>query len=487
MTISHITDKLILSSSPPQWNFSPESSLPSTVDPSKDLLRSFFLSLSPPISSKRTRDVIKYLQRLEDDNNLVGRYASRSIDDEEQALKDAVLGRLVAGIYAEALDTLLAEAITAEVEAEWWADLERSRLRVAYYLIQSTPLSMSPYLSVIDSSDFHSAVPLRISRLLEDVLRILHTHNQPISFSAFKPSSIRSLLQRDTRRPDSITARIFPHLRTHPSLVPPPLAPIFNFSYCSSPHSSSTPPFNIIVSACQSLLHSSSLIAWYLLHYINLPLQLTRQEIHSKRLELERIRDERAEALGELTSKHDNLSRTLRKDLGDRAEFLQAINQVLVGRHVDMAQFGLSMSLLDALVTTSSRVLPIHVSLHKEDIRAYSLLRPSRLIRMWPRLLVLPPLTLYAIQRITASQDTLLSLAKDTWEMLKGFWRGWLVEPLTDIAKTVRAGGEGSIIVQKGSIDADLQVFICHLHFFPLLTKPCSRWSVWHCHWPATS
>jgi nuclear-control-of-ATPase protein 2 len=192
-------------------------------------------------------------------------------------------------------------------------------------------------------------------------------------------------------------------------------------------------------------------------------------------LELERIRDERAEALGELSSKHDNLSRTLRNDLGDRAEFLQVINQVLVGRHVDMAQFGLSTSLLDALVTTSSRVLPIHVSLHKEDIRAYSLLRPSRLIRMWPRLLVLPPLTLYAIQRITASQDTLLSLVKDTWEMLKGFWRGWLVEPLTDIAKTVRAGGEGSIIVQKGSIDADLQVFICHLHFFPSPHKPCSR------------
>jgi hypothetical protein len=42
-----------------------------------------------------------------------------------------------------------------------------------------------------------------------------------------------------------------------------------------------------------------------------------------------------------------------------------------------------------------------------------------------------------------------------------GFWRGRLVEPLADIAKTVRAGGEG-IIVQKGSIDANLQVFIWH-------------------------
>jgi len=310
-------------------------------------------------------------------------------------------------------------------------------------------------------------LPHRISHLFKDVLRILHSHKQPISFSAFRPSSIRRLLQRDSGGPDSITARIFPHLRTHPSIVPPPLAPLWNFSYSSYPHPTS---FNIITSAYQSLLHTSSLIAQYLLHYITLPLQLTSQEIHSKRLGLERVRDERAEALGELTSKHDDLSRTLRMDLDKRATFLQAMNEVLVGQHVDMAQFGNSTSLLDTLATTSSRVLPIHVSLHKEDLRTHSLLRPNRLIRLWPRLLILPPLMLYAIQRINASQDTLLSLAKDTWETVKGFWRSWLVEPLTDMVRTVRTGGEDSIIVQKGSIEADLQVFIYHPPCFPFLS-----------------
>jgi hypothetical protein len=144
MSISHITDKLILSSSPSQWKISQasqESSLSSTVDPSKDVLRSLFLSLSPPFSPNRTRDAIKYLQ---EDGKLVGGYASRSTDDEEQALKDAVLGRLVAAIYAEALDTLLSEAINSEIEAQWWADLERSRLRVAYHLVQSASSSNSP-------------------------------------------------------------------------------------------------------------------------------------------------------------------------------------------------------------------------------------------------------------------------------------------------------------------------------------------------------
>lgn len=152
MSISHITDKLILSSSPSQWRTSqasPELSLSSTVDPSKDVLRSLFLSLSPPFSPNRTRDAIKYLQ---EDGQLVGEYAPRIMDDEEQALKDAVLGRLVAAIYAEALDTLLAEAIDSDIEAQWWADLERSRLRVAYHLVQSASSSNSP-LFVVPSCD----------------------------------------------------------------------------------------------------------------------------------------------------------------------------------------------------------------------------------------------------------------------------------------------------------------------------------------------
>lgn len=220
-----------------------------------------------------------------------------------------------------------------------------------------------------------------------------------------------------------------------------------------------TSPSSIITSALSALWHASSLTAQYFYHYATLPLRLTSQEIHAKRLDLERIRDERAEALGKLASKRDDLSRILRTDLNECTAILQFINQVVVEQHTDVIQFGPPTSLLDALAMTSSRILPMHIYLHQEALRTYSLLRPRRFVRIWPGLLVLPPLTLYVVQRISASQDTLLSLAKDAWETLKGFCRGWLVEPLADIAKTVRAGGEDSIIVQKGSIDADLQVF----------------------------
>ncbi|KAH9080349.1 NCA2-domain-containing protein [Lactarius deliciosus] len=363
MSISHITSKLI-------------SPVPS---PELDVL---FSSLSP-------RDTTKYLQEQERANKSTRAFA---VDGEEKARKDAVLGRLVAAVYTEALDILLAEAIEAEAEADWWADLGRSRLRVVHYLIQTLPLRITNYCT--------PTINLCLSR-----------HS--------RPSSIRSLLSRDTGRPGSIIARIFPHLHTHPRLVPPPLAPFGT--------------------------HSLSL------------LQLASHEIHAKRLELERIRNERAEALGELTSKRDDLSRVLRKDLNERTAFLQVISQVLIGQNVDTAQFGLDLSLLDALAATSSRVVPIHMSLHRENMRTYSLIRPSRFVRIWPRLLVLPPLILYAVQRISASQDTLFSLTSDAWETVKGFWRGWLVEPLTEIAKTVRTGGEGGIIVQEGSMGADLQ------------------------------
>jgi nuclear-control-of-ATPase protein 2 len=122
MSISHITSKLI----------SP------TPSPELDAL---FSSLST------TRDVTKYLQELEHANKSKGEFA---VNRQEQVLNDAALGRLVATVYTEALDILLAEAIEAETEADWWADLGRSRLSVAHYLIQST---LSSQLSPSESTN----------------------------------------------------------------------------------------------------------------------------------------------------------------------------------------------------------------------------------------------------------------------------------------------------------------------------------------------
>ena len=58
-------------------------------------------------------------------------------DTEEVALKDAIVGKLTVAIYANALDTYLAQAIEVEAEAEWWASVERSKLALAWFLLQS--------------------------------------------------------------------------------------------------------------------------------------------------------------------------------------------------------------------------------------------------------------------------------------------------------------------------------------------------------------
>ena len=57
-------------------------------------------------------------------------------DDEEVALEDAIVRKLTIAIYADALNTYLAQATEAEAEAEWWARVERSKLAVAFFLLQ---------------------------------------------------------------------------------------------------------------------------------------------------------------------------------------------------------------------------------------------------------------------------------------------------------------------------------------------------------------
>ena len=61
-------------------------------------------------------------------------------DEEEVALEDAIVRRLTVAIYADALDTYLAQAIEVEAEAEWWASVETSKLAVSLFLLQSTAL-----------------------------------------------------------------------------------------------------------------------------------------------------------------------------------------------------------------------------------------------------------------------------------------------------------------------------------------------------------
>jgi hypothetical protein len=108
---------------------------PSESHPSskKQNLQSLYVSLKQPLSRSDTRDTLQSLDRIERDETAAQAFHDR----EEFILKRAVIGKIVIGLYAEALDTYLTEATDAEAEAEWWADIERSRWNIVYYFIQS--------------------------------------------------------------------------------------------------------------------------------------------------------------------------------------------------------------------------------------------------------------------------------------------------------------------------------------------------------------
>ncbi|KAI0056106.1 NCA2-domain-containing protein [Artomyces pyxidatus] len=435
-SVAHLTNDLILSSVPSETHLTSYSTSASS-NRSKESLRSLFVSLSPPLTPNRISDAIQALQSY--DSGHAQGAGVRALDEEDANLRDAIIGRLMAGLYASALDTFLSEASDAETEAEWWADVERSRLSVGYHLVQT--------------------LPSRLVNLAQNVLRVLNSQNRSFTPSILTISSLRNILdEKNTGRPNALSASLFPHLHTHPHLLP-----LSQLTVNLRPFSlSSRPSENHVFSAVSRIQATISDVFHHLLAIITFPIELTRQECNLKRRELERVRDARAEALGELTSQRDALADALHHQsevsVDERGSFLQTLNQIIAGQtDEDLTQIGPEPSILEALTMTSAHVLPLHISQHKDHLRSQSLTRPSRLTLLWPRLVLLPPLTLLLVREAIASQDSLIAMAQDALATVKGFWRGWLVEPIADIVKTVRTGGDQGMIVQKESIDADLQ------------------------------
>jgi len=93
---------------------------------------------SRPLNTQQIHNAISVLSRLG------SQYFSLVSDPEEETLKHAVVAKVMVGLYTRALKIYLDQATEAEAEAEWWGDIERSKLNVAWYLLQSVPSFFSP-------------------------------------------------------------------------------------------------------------------------------------------------------------------------------------------------------------------------------------------------------------------------------------------------------------------------------------------------------
>ncbi|KAJ7076389.1 NCA2-domain-containing protein [Mycena belliarum] len=315
-------------------------------------------------------------------------------DEQEHTLKSAVVSQIAVGLYARGLDLFLNEATELEAEAEWWANIERSLPAVAWFLLQT--------------------LPSRLLRVFRTILDALRAQRLPLRLSALTPSALLRLLPPTAVRPSALTSAFFPHLAHEQT-----------FALWSRP--SKRTPTHYLRSIWSALF---------------LPLDLTREECRSKRRALEKLRDERAEQLGALVQ--------LRLSEAANA-FPSQLATCISGAPFEP----LATDNVEHVQRLSSSLLPAHTASHAHALQP--LRRPSRLILLWPTLVLLPPIALYTARTLYASRDSIVQMAGEAKATAAGFVRNSLLEPLREVLKTVRTGGEDGVIVHKEGVAADLE------------------------------
>ncbi|KAK2465265.1 hypothetical protein APHAL10511_002619 [Amanita phalloides] len=346
-------------------------------------------------------------------------------DAEEEVLRNAVIFKLLVNLYGHALESYLSQAMQAEAEADWWGDVERSRFNIIMYLVQT--------------------FPLRISSVASTVLRALRAQQLPVRFSVFSPGSLRRLFPAPKAfQAGAYTTAFFPHLRHQPLSVATSTVLFANFTQ---------EPDAFANTIARTIFHYMQLA----MSTITLPMELARQECDYKRKELEKIRDQRAEVLGRLAFLRGALIANINSQPNDLRPVAELLEYTISGNEsmsIESQNAVLGTSVLPSIARLSSFLFPSRI-VHEEQLMKLGLTRPSKFVQLWPKLFLLPPLCIYALRSAYASRATIAQVLTDAGETVVGFIRGWLIDPLKDVLRTVRAGGEDGVIVQREAVAAD--------------------------------
>lgn len=285
--------------------------------------------------------------------------------------------------------------------------------------------------------------------------------------SILTPSSLRQLFPTtNVLRPNALTVSLFPYLRYQPYSISVSFARLPTLHTITAGQSLKEDA----KSTLDALATSIADLGRMLTALVTFPIELTRGECSYKQKELEKIRNERAEVLGKLADLRHDLLLALQEPSNSEgtvklAYFTEQLNAIVTNG-------GLTTSptlsprdqphevLLGNLHSFINTTLPTHYSLHTSRLDTHDLLRPSRLTLLWPRIVFLPPLLLYAASSAYSSRASLDHVAREAWNTVKSFWEGWLLGPLKDVIKTVRTSGEDGVIVTQASVKADLEVWL---------------------------
>ena len=246
------------------------------------------------------------------------------------------------------------------------------------------------------------ALPLRLNRVFDTIIHTLRSRNLAITPGAFTPNSIRQLFP-SSLRPSRLAISFFPHLSRHSRII------------------------------------------------FRSPFELTRQECQFCRHALQAIRDDRAERLGRLTSSRPGVL----LNTEDLVTFIRVL-QLIVDDEMPLKTPVREPILIESLSDINVDKIPRKK--HDHDVEISTLRRPSRLIRLWPRLVIIPPITLILFRVVYGSRKTLGEQLSQTIETVSAFWKGYLLQPFRDILDTVRTGGEEGVrIVSQEGVKADME------------------------------
>ncbi|THH05164.1 hypothetical protein EW145_g5002 [Phellinidium pouzarii] len=251
-----------------------------------------------------------------------------------------------------------------------------------------------------------ATLPERLRRSFYAILNALRSHHIPLRPSSFTPQTLRQLFPHSLR-PTALATAFFPHLSHQPHLL------------------------------------------------FTSPLELARQECELRKEKLIFLRDERAGRLGQLLSIKSEMERSMRDErLKVTAKRLQrAIDDKSDGVDSIDTSSDSSVSLLHYL---TFHQLPVHVSAHAELLS--SLRRPSRLTLLWPHLALIPPLSFVAFRLVYGSRESIAETALRIHDTIKGFWFGYVIEPMKSILDTVRTGRDNAArIVSREGVRADIE------------------------------
>ena len=316
--------------------------------------------------------------------------------------------------------------------------------------VRCLSLSLSPEYKVIPARIL--AIPARLCRALDAVVAAAGTRNRRMSLSSFTPSSLARLFLTSPFQPNALTTACFPRLSVSPLSV---TASLYSLPVASTSGTRLSEKVTYTLSYYLNLIVS----------YITYPLSLTLHECRSNRRELENIRNQRAGILGQLSQMRNNLSSIFTNPECEHPGITQFFPKVqrfveILNQKAAVEVVSAYPSLVEALVHVSNDTLPELDRSHRRMLKANRLLRPRRWILIWPKIVLFPPLVLYACRSLYASRASLEDIAREALETLKGFVRGWLLEPLRDVLMTIRSGSDDGtgMLVHKEGVLADLEV-----------------------------